>query len=234
LRRRYATRQNYRQIFKGWDISSHGEISTEDAIKMIKKLEIPINYNECRALISTANVRDTETLNLQEFINLIFSDNPQLDIDLKKIKYKDEKIYKEEDQADEYRQKLRQEMSEANKRTELTFIKDYLRVRLPFLVNSFENVNEGKDGLCDYESFSKVINGLKLPGKYTTDPMLSTLFGEFKDNPKDEKINYQKFINSIINRKEINEFFNEKEVVFYLHRFALIMFKTKSQETGKR
>jgi Ca2+-binding EF-hand superfamily protein len=213
LRRRYASRQNYREIFKNWDCRSHGEISAEDAIKMIKRLEIPINYNECRALISTANVRDTESLNLQEFINLIFSDNPQLDLDLKKIKYKEEKIFKAEDQAAEYREKLRQEMSAANKRTELAFIKNYLRVRVPFIVTTFEQANEGiGDKMCDYETFSKVLNALKLPVKYTTDPMLTTLFGEFKENPKDEKINYERFINRIISRKEINEFFNEKEV----------------------
>jgi hypothetical protein len=65
-------------------------MSKEDAIKIIRKLEIPIKYNEGTALLSTANVKDIESLNLQEFINLIFFDNPQLDIDLKKI-------YNEED-----------------------------------------------------------------------------------------------------------------------------------------
>jgi hypothetical protein len=106
LRRSYATKPNYRQKFKGWDISND-YMSKEDPTKIVKKLEVPINYNECTALLSTANVMDTETLNLQEFINLIFSDNPQLDIDLKKIKYKDRKIYKEENQADEYREETK-------------------------------------------------------------------------------------------------------------------------------
>jgi hypothetical protein len=44
--------------------------------------------------------------------------------------------------------KQRQEMSEANKRTDLTFIKDYPD-------NSFENINESKDDLCYYEVFRK-------------------------------------------------------------------------------
>jgi hypothetical protein len=86
LRRRYATRTNFRKIFKDWDQSAFGEINMYDAHAMINKLGVPINYNESLALIASSNLRNTNTLNLEEFMHLIFSDNPALNLDLKKLK----------------------------------------------------------------------------------------------------------------------------------------------------
>ena len=88
LRRRYASRTNYRKIYKEWDIVSIGEISVYTAHKMINKLGIPINYNETRALIASLNKRNTESLNMEEFMHLIFNDNTALNLDLKKLKCK--------------------------------------------------------------------------------------------------------------------------------------------------
>jgi hypothetical protein len=60
---------------------------------MINNLNIPINYNETRALIASSNQRGTEALNLKEFMHLIFSDNPALNVDLSKLQFKEEKIF---------------------------------------------------------------------------------------------------------------------------------------------
>ena len=81
LRRRYAPRTNYGKIFKDWDISSNGEISLYDAHKMINNFGIPINYNETRALISSSSSRNAESLDMHEFMHLIFSENEALTLD---------------------------------------------------------------------------------------------------------------------------------------------------------
>jgi len=49
---------------------------------MINKLDIPINYNETRALISMVNNRKTETLNINEFIKLVYDENANLKMNL--------------------------------------------------------------------------------------------------------------------------------------------------------
>ena len=95
LRRRYANRTNFRKIFQDWQRSAQGEITTYDAHHMINDLNIPINYNETRALISSANKRGTYNLNLTEFMSLIFDDNPILKVDLSNIEFKDEEIFEE-------------------------------------------------------------------------------------------------------------------------------------------
>lgn len=69
-----------------------GEISIVDAHNMINKLSIPINIDETRSLISSSNKRGTETLNLQEFMHLIFNDNDELNLKIKNISSKEFKI----------------------------------------------------------------------------------------------------------------------------------------------
>lgn len=85
LRRRYVPRRNYGRIFKQWDKANMGEISLIDAHDMINNLSIPINIDETRALVSSSNKRGTETLNLQEFMHLIFNDNDELNLKIKNI-----------------------------------------------------------------------------------------------------------------------------------------------------
>lgn len=86
LRRRYANRTHIRKLYKNWDSSCNGYINLYDAHSMINKLGIPINYNETRALISSAS--DEEVLRLDDFVNLIHNDNPALNINLKKLECK--------------------------------------------------------------------------------------------------------------------------------------------------
>jgi len=88
LRRRYASRTNFRKIYKEWDFVNMGEIGVYTAHKMINSLCIPINFNETRALIASSNKRHTETLNMEEFMHLIFNDNNALNLDLKNLKCK--------------------------------------------------------------------------------------------------------------------------------------------------
>ncbi len=55
---------------------------------MINKLDIPINYNETRALISMVNNRKTETLNINEFIKLVYDENANLKMNLNDLECK--------------------------------------------------------------------------------------------------------------------------------------------------
>ncbi len=86
---------NFRKIFQNWQRNTQGEIIVFDPHHMINGLNMSINYNETRELISIANKRGNFNLNMEEFISLIFSDNLVLNIDLSFIEYKDEKTFDE-------------------------------------------------------------------------------------------------------------------------------------------
>jgi Ca2+-binding EF-hand superfamily protein len=88
LRRRYASRTNFRKIFKDWDMFGTGQINVYEAHKMINNLGIPINFNETIALIASSNKRGTSALNMEEFMHLIFNDNNALNLNLSEIKCK--------------------------------------------------------------------------------------------------------------------------------------------------
>ena len=130
LRRRYANRTNIRKIFKEWDINCMGEITLYSVHDMINRLNIPINYNETRALIASSNTRGTESLNLEEFIHLIFSDNEALQINLDELQYKDEKLYEEGIDAENIKNNMKKSILEINK---TKFFFEHLSVFILFL-----------------------------------------------------------------------------------------------------
>ena len=93
LRKRYAVRGDYFNIYKIWNESSGKEINLIQAHNIINKLGININYNETKALISSVNERGTDNLNLNEFMKLIFNENSSFNVNLDNYDYHDEKYY---------------------------------------------------------------------------------------------------------------------------------------------
>lgn len=81
LRKRYSNRTNYIKIFKDWDFSKNGIINLKDAHLMINNLGIPVDYNETRALISTSNKNNNDILDLECFMDLIFSESQAINLD---------------------------------------------------------------------------------------------------------------------------------------------------------
>lgn len=207
LRRRYANRTNFRKIFKDWDQSIGGELSVYDAHSMINKLNIPINYNETRALIASSNLRGTETLNLEEFMHLIFSDNPALNVDLKKLTFKEEKLYDEGVQIEALKNKMKINISEMSKTDELNFLEQYLRTKKPIFM---KNISDGgcTTDRCDLETFTKALRTFPLPSKYVKDPIVKAIFDKYFEN---DGMNYRQFIDDILNKKEKNDFFDFQE-----------------------
>ena len=126
LRRRYANRTDIRKIFKEWDLNAVGEITLYSAHDMINRLNIPINYNETRALIASSNTRGTESLNLEEFMHLIFSDNEALKVDLNKLEFKDEKLFSEGVESENVKTNFQKSLVEMNKNNDILTIKQQL------------------------------------------------------------------------------------------------------------
>lgn len=49
---------------------------------MVNRIGIPINQNEAKGLIATANHRKTGNLNLKEFMELIFDESDKVNVDI--------------------------------------------------------------------------------------------------------------------------------------------------------
>lgn len=85
LRRRYANQKNFQKIFNSWDEDSNGRISVKNIYNMIKKMGININVDEATVLVASANGGGRSELEMEEFMNLIFSDSVALNVNMKDI-----------------------------------------------------------------------------------------------------------------------------------------------------
>ena len=212
LRRRYASRTDFRKIFKEWDLNAVGEITLYSAHDMINRLSIPINYNETRALIASSNTRGTESLNLEEFMHLIFSDNEALKVDLNKIEFKDEKLFSEGIESENVKNNLQKSIIEMNKNNEILTIKQFLHTRTSIINLAAKNNNINTDN-CSKEQFKTLMQTLKFPEKYYRDILMDTLFNTYL-NPDKETMNMGQLCEECLNMKDENNFSEFKDRVF--------------------
>ena len=221
LRRRYANRTDIRKIFKEWDLNCMGEINLYSAHDMINRLNIPINYNETRALIASSNTRGTETLNLEEFIHLIFSDNEALQVNLDKLKYKDEKLYNEGKETENIKNNMKKSILEINKTNEILFLKHQIHSRTT-IINNFAHKNNINTEKCSKDDFIKLMRCLKFPEKYYRDILMDSLFNSYliKDTTY---MNVNKLIDDCLKLTEDNNFmeFKDKYLKFFENKIKL-------------
>lgn len=85
IRRKYGARGNFQKIFNKWDNESKGAVSVNNICDMMKRFGININLDEARVLVASADHDRSNDLNLDEFLEMIFTDNEALNVDLKKI-----------------------------------------------------------------------------------------------------------------------------------------------------
>lgn len=203
LKKRYQYRTNVAKIFKEWDISNQGVITINDAHKMINKLGIPINILESKIFIQSSNIENKETLDLENFIKLIFSDN-QTDHFERIISTKDVKEGLKTESND-----LKLSKRDSLKQDEVDNLKGFLRTRIPVLVKQFTKLENIKDSLCDLSAFSKVIKSLRISAKFSNPEIIAHLFNEYKDCHN--LVDYKRFVNDISIIKEKNFFFSFQE-----------------------
>ena len=166
LRRRYANRTNFRKIFQDWQRSAQGEITVFDAHHMINDLNIPINYNETRALISSANKRGNFNLNMEEFMSLIFSDNPVLKIDLSNIEYKDEETFDENEVLNNLKKNA--EIKSVNP-DDVQYFEQYFKLKKPILLKYIKDQGYENQDTCPLEVFETAVKKFPIPSKFVED-----------------------------------------------------------------
>ena len=212
LRRRYANRSNFRKIFKEWDITSRGEISIYDAHLMINKLSIPINYNETRVLIASSNDRGSESLNMEEFMHLIFNDNNALNVDLSKMEYKEEDLYNEKEQEG-LKMTMINNIREMSKTQDINQFKEFIRARLPKFVK-YVNELGGNEGVCDYDTFMNVLNKFQLVANLRKEPLLRAFYDLYKN--ENGLLDWKRVSDSILQHTHKTYFSETKDAVLAL------------------
>ena len=206
IRRRYANRSNFRKIFKEWGQTSNGEITVYDAYSMINKLSIPINLNETKALIASSNTRGNLTLNLEEFMHLIFEDNAALNSDL--TKGNKDPLMTEQAQLNLFNQ-MHDNIKEMSKTEELNMLMDYLRARLTKFMK-FIQEEGGKKGFCNYNTFVNAIERFQISENLKKEPILRALFYSHAND--DELLDCQKLSDTLIANTEPEYMSHQKDI----------------------
>ena len=212
---RLKTHNDTKGIFIKWqnDYLNNTELSLYDLHKIINDLGIPITYNETYALISSANKRNTDKLNYDEFKNFFLNDDnndKNINIDLSKIPYEKESFFEEKHEKEEENKLNKFNDLFIEKSENYSKIRKLTRNNYPnFLQKLSANTNNNTklDGTCDLPTFSKIIKTMKIPEKCKNDEIINTLFNKYKI-PEKNLMNYEDFIESSKNISEENNFFH--------------------------
>ena len=212
---RLKTHNDTKGIFIKWqnDYLNNRELSIYDLHKIINDLGIPITYNESFALIASANKRNTDKLNYDEFKNFFLNDDnneKNINIDLSKIPYEKESFFEEKHEKEEENKLNKFNDLFIEKSENYSKIRKLTRNNYPnFLQKLSANTNNNTklDGTCDLPTFSKIIKTMKIPEKCKNDEIINTLFNKYKI-PEKNLMNYEDFIESSKNISEENNFFH--------------------------
>ena len=208
--------KNVQNIFVSWQKNylKNNELSVYDLNQRINGLGIPISYNETMGLISLANKRNTNTLNLDEFKNLFFDDSENINDtkSLTSIKIpknintqKIEDDYKKEE-ANKYKKYINNKIFDNffyNRLESLLHIKHSNFIKSMNEINDKEN---NKNGLCDLKTFKNVLDTLKIPEQYKNIFIAESIFNEYKIDDAD-LMNYNNFMEKCKKLKKPNNFF---------------------------
>jgi Ca2+-binding EF-hand superfamily protein len=186
IRRRYASRTDFRKIFKQWDANSVGVLTSEDVFSMVNQIGIPINMKEARVLVASANASNTGALDLDEFMKLIFDQDDRINVDLSLL-------------ADEEKNEvklLKRHTDAVNKQTEMVQkeLKGMLKERVYGLIPQFVRKDKGKTGTVSFEEFVGILNNMDLPQHLSSEKAWKRLYQESSNG---SGFKYQSFISEI-------------------------------------
>ena len=236
IQNKLTPHKDIRNIFVSWQKNylKNNELSVIDLHKKINELGIPISYNEAIALISCANKRNTNSLNLDEFKNLFFHESNELNggknissikipenINMKQI----EDDYKVE-QENKYKKFINNKIFD---NFHYNRLESMLHIKYSNFLNSMNEINNqenNKNGLCDFQTFKSVLDTLKIPEKYKNFYIAKSIFNKYKIE-NDDLMNYNEFIERCKKIKKPNNFFEFQNE--YLN-----LLSDKLSETEKR
>ena len=211
LRKRYSVKSNVFNVYRIWSEYSGREINLIQVHNIINKFGIPINYNETKALIASVNDRGTDNLNLNEFINLIFKDNPTFNIIDQNLEYKDEEFYKNIDENKSY-DKLNLISERKYSKNELNqnihYLEKFIKVKASKLSKIFRDEGIDQTNIV-YNTFINSLRKCSLPEKYFDENIIKGLMKKYLNENNKENLNFQKLFQSCLTKLNYNKSKND-------------------------
>jgi hypothetical protein len=217
INNRLFTHKNTKNIFLNWQKNylNNRELSIYDLHSIINDLGIPINFNESFALITSANKRNSNTLNYDEFKDLLLNEDKKIDIDLTKIPYKSETIYDDNNKKEKENKKIQLNDLKISQNENYFAFQKIMRTHYPNFLQTMKKIQSEDiqkygnniDGLCSLSTFKKVLDSLKINEKYKNESIINTIYNQYKIEGND-LMNYNKFIENCKNINETNDFFS--------------------------
>lgn len=188
IRRRYANRNDFRKIFNQWDENSIGVLTAEDIHKMVNRIGIPVNINEAKVLVASANKSNTGALNLNEFMGLIFDQDDKLNVDLATLAENDNKNFSILDMHN----------IAVNKHTQMlqNQLKSYLKDKIYGLAPQFSRKDKRKTGKITFEEFVNIMNNMDIPHTLSSEKNFKLLF---KEQSNELGLDYKNFLEDLDN-----------------------------------
>ena len=234
---RLKTHNDTKDIFLKWQKNylNNRELSLYDLHRIINDLGIPISFNEAFALIKSANKRNTDKLNYNEFKDLFLNDDKIIDIDLSKIPYQSESTYKDNIEKEEENKRNQLKVLRVSKGHNYFALQKIIRICYPNFLETMKKIqkenaqdnNKELKGICDLPTFKKVLDTIKIPDKYKSESIINTIYNQYKIS--DNMMNYEKFIENCKNIKETNDFF-----IFQNGYLNLIQKKLEKNENERK
>ena len=234
---RLKTHNNTKDIFLKWQKNylNNRELSLYDLHGIINDLGISISFNEAFALIKSANKRNTDKLNYDEFKSLFLDDEKNIDVDLSKIPYQNESVYKENIEKEEEIKRNQLNVLRVSKGDNYFALQKIISICYPNFLETMkkiqkenvQNNNKELKGICDLPTFRKVLDTIKIPDKFKNESIINTIYNQYKIS--DNMMNYEKFIENCKSLKETNDFF-----IFQNGYLNLIQKKLEKNENERK
>ena len=190
INNRLFTHKNTKNIFLNWQKNylNNRELSIYDLHSIINDLGIPINFNESFALITSANKRNSNTLNYDEFKDLLLNEDKKIDIDLTKIPYKSETIYDDNNKKEKENKKIQLNDLKISQNENYFAFQKIMRTHYPNFLQTMKKIQSEDiqkygnniDGLCSLSTFKKVLDSLKINEKYKNESIINTIYNQYK------------------------------------------------------
>ena len=204
IRRRYGNRSNYHKIFNSWDRHRKGYIDITDVHYMINKLGININAQESKVLMASHDLSGNKKLTMDEFMDLIFSTDDNMNVDLSKIRFQTNMI--EIEPNEDIMSGIQKDAAKLKKIKDESMLKYVLQKTLKDVYKEFKEQDKEKTDEIDYETFERaIINKAQLPSYIKENKeLLASVFTDL-DVKKTGKINYQAFCDGIKNFQYVGD-----------------------------
>ena len=231
LRRRYRNIKSINKTFHQWAQTIPNKITINDAYKMINSLSIPINFNEAKIFIFLASKTGKDFINLEEFSDLIFSENTKVNSSQNILSNK--KIIFDEKEVNDLKNQIINNNKNINDKNNINILKNFISQRIIALIKNMKELNKEKINVnidnnnnnynlnnvgnfflninkCNYDKFLKGILSLK-PGEiFGKEEYIKTIFDEYKD--KNNLIDIKNFCDNIYEKNNKEHFFTIKDV----------------------